>query len=645
MAKLEHQRLDNLIQILLLNKQQPLSIQTLMTKLSVSDRTIRYDIAMLNDTLTVHHAKINLIRGRGYQLLISDTHAFMQWWYNPDLTDTPPLKTPEERQTYLLYLLLTSSTPLSGDELLDHLFIGKNTFYTYLKQIKEQLAAFNLKVVNHPNLGFEIVGLEFNLRKAIIELLIRSDLQSYIVDFSLIECQLFKAIDLKHLQKLEMFYLKDFDLLASDFYHKNVLSALALSITRILQNKALKAIPPKVPKLKHDVITKIVPLIKALEATYMIHFNQFERDYYYYIIGTNFPRLVQDTEKTDYIATKSAEIVDQLLRGIKQETNYDWTTDKILRHDLTAHIKGFIKMGIYNNDRTNPLLETIKKAFPLPYDLSLTQLEKVAKKYHIDFSEDEVGYIALHFAGAIERNTHQHYKKVKIAIVCASGQILSKLIEIKLKKKYHEVVNIVGTYSYGELMHKKIATNDLLVSTILIPETKHPSFFLDVNNIDCDIKRIGEQITRLMNQNNAIALFKPHFFHLISPSLSKKALLTQMANSLVAEDFVTPDFIDSVLAREKISNTCIDNILAIPHPMALIAKQSALSLAVSPEGIHWGNHVCVNFICLFSITKADYAVTESIYSLLLAFLKDTPGQKALLAAPNLERFKKILKSY
>lgn len=443
MAKLDYQRLDDLVNILLLNRQHPLALNALVSQLAVSDRTIRHDITILNDILPTHHAKINLTRSKGYQLVITDNHGFMNWWYNADSDNSTQLTTPEDRQQYLLYLLLTSSTPQSVDSLLDTLYISKNTFYTYLKQVKEQLTTFNLKLINHPNVGFELVGLEFNIRKAIIELLIRADLQNYIIDFSSIEYHLFEDIDLAQLRNLEMSYLKDLDLLESDFYHKNVLSALALSITRIMQNKPLKTIPLKVPKLNTDVINKVSVLIKVIEKEYAIHFNIFERDYCYYNIGVNFPRLVQDTENIDYISSTSSEIVNTILQGIKQETNYDWMHDEVLRRDLTAHIKGFINMDIYNTNRTNPLLETIKKSFPLPYDLSLTQLKEVTQKYGIDFSEDEVGYIALHLAGAIERNDQHHYQKTDVAIVCASGRTLSKLIEIKLKKNILKLLTLL----------------------------------------------------------------------------------------------------------------------------------------------------------------------------------------------------------
>ena len=51
----------------------------------------------------------------------------------------------------------------------------------------------------------------------------------------------------------------------------------------------------------------------------------------------------------------------------------------------------------------NPLLSDIKKRFPLAYSMALDSSAVLAKHYGKELSEDEMGYIALAFALAIER--------------------------------------------------------------------------------------------------------------------------------------------------------------------------------------------------------------------------------------------------
>ena len=127
--------------------------------------------------------------------------------------------------------------------------------------------------------------------------------------------------------------------------------------------------------------------------------DQNERDYFIYTLAVNFPRLVISETNSLDLSDLANKITDDLLYEIKLCSSYDWTADDTLRKDLVSHIEGLVNMDLYRNDRINPLLETIKNAFPLAFDLSLTHLEKIAPKYDFYLSEDEIGYIALHLGG------------------------------------------------------------------------------------------------------------------------------------------------------------------------------------------------------------------------------------------------------
>ena len=158
---------------------------------------------------------------------LQDTDRFHAWW--SDLTEQQTVvstTTNEERQQSLVFLLLTHPEPQTLDDLLDQLYVSKNTFYSYLKNVRNLLTPFNLKIINRPNIGFDLIGSEFNRRQAISELLIKKNLQEYLIDFTPVETALFNNIDLKKLQQMELVSLAPLSLLDSDYFHKNILSAL-----------------------------------------------------------------------------------------------------------------------------------------------------------------------------------------------------------------------------------------------------------------------------------------------------------------------------------------------------------------------------------------------------------------------------------
>ena len=160
MSKLAYQRLDDLLE-LLAKQTTPLPMKELAKSFSISERTVRTDIANLNDLLSNVGATITLLRGQGYLLTIHSKEQFNDWWTESMTSAESFLTTSEERQAYLLFLLFKNETPLSLDDFLDRLFISKNTFYSYLKTARDNLLTYQLKIINRPNIGFELLGNEF----------------------------------------------------------------------------------------------------------------------------------------------------------------------------------------------------------------------------------------------------------------------------------------------------------------------------------------------------------------------------------------------------------------------------------------------------------------------------------------------------
>ena len=68
MSKLAYQRLDELMEVLT-RQTAPLPMKELTKSFSISERTVRTDIANLNDLLTNVGASIKLIRGQGLSLI------------------------------------------------------------------------------------------------------------------------------------------------------------------------------------------------------------------------------------------------------------------------------------------------------------------------------------------------------------------------------------------------------------------------------------------------------------------------------------------------------------------------------------------------------------------------------------------------
>ena len=639
MSKFSYQRLDDLFDFFLLKK-EPILIKDIASTINVSERTIRTDISNLNDYLINKNAKIKLIRQKGYILDCEDEKKIIDWWGNFNKTEGYSLLgSLKERQNYLFALLLNEQKYYSVYELMEHLCISKNTLYMYLKNIRKTLSNYNLKLINNTNTGFKVIGTEYDKRKAILDLFLINDLQSYLVGFTDLEKLFLTNIDLDLLKTLESKHLYSLQLLDSDFYHKNIISTIALAIARVKEGLTINEISIEVPKLMDHALDAIYLFLKEIENSFSITLPINEINYFILTLSINVPRLIKNPKNHP---SESSIIVDELLTSIYETSNLNWTKDKILFEDLVNHIENFIKISSIDKERKNPILSTIINSFPFAYSLSLTHLGVIGKKYNIFFSEDEVGYIALHIAGAIERHKAKT-QQLNVIIVCGGGFAMSKIIESKINKKFPNKFNIKKTYSYAEFQLSNISDIDLTITTLPFTQENTPTIYIDMSNIDKAIDDLKYYLTDDQINNNVMQLFNPeNFYYFDTDKLSKKDLLVKMAVDLEKQNIVSADFVSSVLERESLQTTLINDVIAIPHSMTMIANRSRVSVAIFPNGIQWEKDKKCNFIFLLAISKTDNEITDNLYDLILNLIDDKAMTKQLLKAYTFHEFKNLL---
>ncbi|WP_334321326.1 BglG family transcription antiterminator [Gilliamella apicola] len=639
MSKFSYQRLDDLFDFFLLKK-EPILIKDIASTINVSERTIRTDISNLNDYLINKNAKIKLIRQKGYILDCEDEKKIIDWWGNFNKTEGYSLLgSLKERQNYLFALLLNELKYYSVYELMEHLCISKNTLYMYLKNIRKTLSNYNLKLINNTNTGFKVIGTEYDKRKAILDLFLINDLQSYLVGFTDLEKLFLTNIDLDLLKTLESKHLYSLQLLDSDFYHKNIISTIALAIARVKEGLTINEISIEVPKLMDHALDAIYLFLKEIENSFSITLPINEINYFILTLSINVPRLIKNPKNHP---SESSIIVDELLTSIYETSNLNWTKDKILFEDLVNHIENFIKISSIDKERKNPILSTIINSFPFAYSLSLTHLGVIGKKYNIFFSEDEVGYIALHIAGAIERHKAKT-QQLNVIIVCGGGFAMSKIIESKINKKFPNKFNIKKTYSYAEFQLSNISDIDLTITTLPFTQENTPTVYIDMSNIDKAIDDLKYYLTDDQINNNVMQLFNPeNFYYFDTDKLSKKDLLVKMAVDLEKQNIVSEDFVSSVLERESLQTTLINDVIAIPHSMTMIANRSRVSVAIFPNGIQWEKDKKCNFIFLLAISKTDNEITDNLYDLILNLIDDKAMTKQLLKAYTFHEFKNLL---
>ncbi|BDR56985.1 BglG family transcription antiterminator [Xylocopilactobacillus apis] len=623
MMKLLNNRLKLLLEIFLnAKKEQPISYLT--DKLQVSDRTIRTDIFKLNEFLQKYHAEIVNHRKKGY-LLETQNSETLKKLNKMLLEENVPkfnLDSTNNRIIYLLDLLISSDQYLSIEYLIDHMYISRNTLYSYIKEVKAIVEKYDLKIISKANLGFKLTGNELNKRQLFIQELIDRKKPHYVLSFTEKEKNLFNNLDLDYLEKTTTEFLQQNFSQMSDINQKNILIHLTLAIYRDLSDHPLEQFTFEYDHKNKNAI-KILLFLKKIEKHFNFTLTSAEINYILFHFLSNKVTLtssMKDFQNDRDLVEKS---IQEFLTYIYEEFHFNLQNDKILKENLTNHLLSVLNIYKNKGSRVNPLLNMIISTFTLAFDITLSASKILEKNLQIKLDNSEIAFITLHIGASIERNFTNRVPKRKVALICGSGTATASLLEAKLNNSFGKYIEITGKYSLSQSQKLDLSDNDFLISTVPITNSSIPIVLIDLFHFDEDSAELMSFISSNMsNHERIMQLFDEQLTIEIDHPTDRLDVLNQLTQLLEQEEIVEPNFKESVLQREEIATTAIGGEIAIPHPLSWQAKESKVAFAKLNEPILWDQENKIQFIFLLAINKDDYENTQSLYDFLLYIQKN-----------------------
>lgn len=100
--------------------------------------------------------------------------------------------------------------------------------------------------------------------------------------------------------------------------------------------------------------------------------------------------------------------------------------------------------------------------------------------------------------------------------------------------------------------------------------------------------------------------------HADGSKVTKNEVIRTIGQALVDTGYVTPKYIDGMIAKEDVFNTAIGNSLAIPHGIESAIgeiKNSGLAIFTYPDGIDWGDGETVKLIIAVASAGDDHVET------------------------------------
>lgn len=467
------------------------SIKDLSSELKMGERTVRYEIEKIEEYLNDNYklkniSNIELTKGIVKIKDIEIVKKILKENYNIKFLST------EEREVYILLQILFKRSINQG-KLSEKLDISRNTLKLYLKNIKNLLENYNIKLELSPKKGLIAVGEEENIRLCTLNFFgVLKNSKNY----------LFKEIIVNEISINEdgiiafMNYCqKLMNRIVSDEAFEIIKKYLKITIIMVKNGNSMKQIKNENFLEETEEYKAIKKASALIESNYDIELSKIE----YLKITDFFLGSHTYNHKYSYYENwvEMEVLVKKLIQNFNKRIDVDISKDDILVDGLLNHLKPTIYRIQNGIQLENSIYLEVVESYPNLFKITkevMNELENVIEK---EFSDDEIAFITIHFKASMDRNRVVIKNKKKVLLVCGMGYGTSKLLAQQLKELFSiDIIDIIPKHMLTTSLNRNeidviVSTVDLDLVDLLIPIIKVKPI-LSTENINV-LKKSGFQ--------------------------------------------------------------------------------------------------------------------------------------------------------
>ena len=445
-----------ILQILLKNIGEALSIKEIAKATKIKERTLYREIKNLEDSL--QRLGIELVKEKSRYILKGNVSSLDSSLFETNFEDYA--YSTETRLTLILcFLILNEDTSIK--DISEKLMLSYNTVASTITTIEKILFDYKLTLIRKKGQGIEIEGKEVDRRVLLISLLCNE----------ISDEEFFTRLNNRDILSSNPFIkFLNFDLMKKVFYENKHLDVFNLytdsSIKKIL-------ISLNVVFLRISYTTEIKENFTAQEYNSIISLLNASKEIVDFDITEDIIQFLIKILKTCRLIEQLSYFNDKysytlvykinlLIKYVSEKMNVDFTQDTNLSSGLIAHVESAIKRHQINlTEENDELLEFVLKNYNELYLIIKSELLVVFDE--INFNSTELSYIVIHFASSFEQIYRKNF--IRVLVICASGIGSSKILGSQIRKNIPEIKNL--EYTIPSKVTKSLVNNyDVVISTI-----------------------------------------------------------------------------------------------------------------------------------------------------------------------------------
>lgn len=601
--------------------------QTLADLFQVTPRTVRNYVRRANtqagtDVIESSH--------HGYRLVGDRTSAEPHPSSSPETT--PPQK---RRETRLLALLLTRTERQSIYDLAEELHVSDSTLQATLRSVRPRIVSEGLSVEHERDLVW-IDGAERDKRRLIGKVIREDQVPDSPHDLIGIPTNSPLVTQEAWSHVREMLAAHKFAL--SDFGLGNLMVHLEIMVSRLALGSSIRSLDAAdetsaYARAASDEICDWAAELLGLSI------EPAERAYVALLIDANAVR--RESAADDELVTPlDLRIAREAAEQLSWTYCLDEFSEDFIRR-LAAHIHLLCRRARHGMEVPNPLSKRVRSDYPLIYDMAVRVANVIEQATNCVVSEDEIAFLAFHVGGYLACSSRQG-RRVRYVVLYLDyhglqGTFVDQLEEVIGRRADLVLAERVSAWQPGQVSCDLVITP----ARVKVPEgvrqlVMGPIFSASDGDrlLDCIDGLLQEQ------RSSSTATILRRF---IKPDLIKFDLqvddmeeaIHALASDSVRRGLVREGFEDEVLARERLSTTAFNNLVAIPHTLNPSAVQPFLYLLINRRPIAWGTQH-VNLVILLGIPPHERESFTNLYVDLLSALINPLNVASLLESTSYE---------
>ncbi|WP_312946875.1 PRD domain-containing protein [Superficieibacter sp.] len=609
---------------------------SLAREMEVSTRTIRSDLKEISELLSASGNRLIHDRKKGVQIQVDNAPGLAHLL---DVARQPwkEIRTAAARRHALLTALLAHTQGVSLAVLEAEWYISIYSLRNDIALLKRHFSLYDIAIIADGGDSFRLQGSEIALRRCLYEHLL--SVRETEDEFQILFHPLLCVQEMKHAVSQ---YLTRHGFAFSDVNLRFFTLVCAIACERIRHGHWLfdfefTLAEPVWRSTASELISHLMPEIQTASVSG-------EVDYLAMHLAAFCPVLPPGIQEAGLYDTEMA-VMNHFLSYVSTAWYCEVSYDAVTRKNLLDHIKA-MRIRINNGIRIiNPLIGQIKRHYPLMYEMTLAAFSEMEHLFTSSVNDDEIGYLVMHIGAILDAPDSGAANHMTALIVSDQGLAATRVVCQKIIKVYPDLL-ISQCLSVEQYNAMAEINENIVISMASIAEKNRRVISLTPLPQRWELEKIKYY---LITDNTSPATMlnyfsQEHFFILPGTENTKESVINLLALHLRIKGRVDENYLQSVLERESYASTLLDDKLAIPHPLGLLALSTMVTVAIFPEGIEWDPGKTVKLVFMLAISEDAFIDSMHIYDYLTNIL-DNDVIDTLSKSQSYAEFMAISKKY